>query len=110
MKLGQKHTCFECGIKFYDLEKPAPVCPKCGVDQRLAPGSGYSDSRSEKRRRPGPPRDELPTREVSGELDAPGEVDDEFIEDTGTDYDVDEIVVPTEDVEGAAEDDDDSFG
>ena len=32
-----KHTCFECGAKFYDLFRPEPLCPKCGTDQREAP-------------------------------------------------------------------------
>ncbi len=36
-ELGTKHVCFKCGTKFYDLKKPAPVCPKCGADQREQP-------------------------------------------------------------------------
>jgi uncharacterized protein (TIGR02300 family) len=35
--LGTKHTCFKCGTRFYDLKKPAPICPKCGADQRESP-------------------------------------------------------------------------
>jgi uncharacterized protein (TIGR02300 family) len=35
--LGTKFTCFKCGSKFYDMKKPAPVCPKCGADQRDVP-------------------------------------------------------------------------
>jgi uncharacterized protein (TIGR02300 family) len=35
--LGTKHVCFKCATKFYDLKKPAPICPKCGADQREAP-------------------------------------------------------------------------
>jgi uncharacterized protein (TIGR02300 family) len=35
--LGTKHTCFKCQTKFYDLKKPAPICPKCGADQRDVP-------------------------------------------------------------------------
>ena len=35
--LGGKHVCFKCATKFYDLKKPAPICPKCGADQREAP-------------------------------------------------------------------------
>lgn len=35
--LGNKHVCFKCGTKFYDLKKPEPVCPKCGADQRESP-------------------------------------------------------------------------
>ena len=36
-KLGTKWSCFKCGAKFYDLNKPEPLCPKCGSDQRLRP-------------------------------------------------------------------------
>ena len=36
--LGNRHTCFECEIKFYDLNKD-PICPKpdCGADMRENP-------------------------------------------------------------------------
>ena len=36
-RLGGKHVCFECGGKFYDLNRPEPLCPKCGADQRNQP-------------------------------------------------------------------------
>lgn len=36
-KLGTKHVCFSCNARFYDLNKPEPVCPKCGKDQRNRP-------------------------------------------------------------------------
>jgi hypothetical protein len=35
--LGEKHVCFSCAAKFYDLGRPDPICPKCGADQRDAP-------------------------------------------------------------------------
>ena len=35
--LGVKYVCFECGAKFYDLNRPEPLCPKCGADQRKRP-------------------------------------------------------------------------
>ena len=35
--LGQKHECFHCGQKFYDLKRSPVLCPKCGADQREAP-------------------------------------------------------------------------
>jgi uncharacterized protein (TIGR02300 family) len=35
--LGQKHICWKCGTKFYDLKKAEPACPKCGADPRAAP-------------------------------------------------------------------------
>ncbi len=31
---GMKHTCYQCGAKFYDLKKPEPICPKCGANQK----------------------------------------------------------------------------
>ena len=36
-RLGTKWTCYSCGIKFYDLKKPEPMCPKCQADQRESP-------------------------------------------------------------------------
>jgi len=35
--LGKKFTCHNCGVKFYDLNKPEKLCPKCGTDQMLKP-------------------------------------------------------------------------
>ncbi|MBM4385834.1 MAG: FYDLN acid domain-containing protein [Deltaproteobacteria bacterium] len=35
--LGHKWACFNCGVKFYDLGKDVPVCPKCEADQRDRP-------------------------------------------------------------------------
>ena len=32
-KWGKKYTCFGCACKFYDLNKPQAICPKCGADQ-----------------------------------------------------------------------------
>jgi hypothetical protein len=48
--LGQKHQCKKCGSLFYDLGKPEPACPKCGVrlsTEQLAPGAAL---RSDRRR------------------------------------------------------------
>lgn len=36
-KLGVKYVCFSCSSRFYDLNKPEPLCPKCGKDQRTRP-------------------------------------------------------------------------
>ena len=36
-KLGNRYTCFQCGTKFYDLNRPEPLCPECNADQREAP-------------------------------------------------------------------------
>ena len=36
LKLGTKHTCYNCSTKFYDLGKNETICPKCGADQKNA--------------------------------------------------------------------------
>jgi hypothetical protein len=36
-KLGTKYLCFSCETKFYDLNKPEPVCPKCETSQLEKP-------------------------------------------------------------------------
>ena len=35
--VGKRYTCFKCSCKFYDLNRPDPLCPKCGMDQREDP-------------------------------------------------------------------------
>jgi uncharacterized protein (TIGR02300 family) len=35
-ELGNKRTCQNCGIKFFDLNKNPVVCPKCGTLQHVA--------------------------------------------------------------------------
>jgi len=37
MSKGKKHTCFKCNMKFYDLNLPDAICPKCRTDQKYAP-------------------------------------------------------------------------
>ena len=36
-KLGTRFTCFSCAVRFYDLNKPEPICPKCSSNQNEAP-------------------------------------------------------------------------
>jgi len=36
-KLGNRYTCYQCGCRFYDLNRPTPTCPECSADQREAP-------------------------------------------------------------------------
>ena len=33
-KLGNKHLCFHCGVKFYDFGRSEILCPSCGADQK----------------------------------------------------------------------------
>ena len=34
-ELGNKHTCLNCGVKFYDLNKLEIICPACGTEVTL---------------------------------------------------------------------------
>lgn len=36
LEWGTRYTCISCGCKFYDLKRPEPLCPRCGIDQREA--------------------------------------------------------------------------
>ncbi len=32
-ELGKRYKCYKCSCKFYDLNQPNPICPRCGEDQ-----------------------------------------------------------------------------
>ena len=33
-KLGIRYTCFQCAAKFYDLNRPEPICPTSSPKKR----------------------------------------------------------------------------
>jgi hypothetical protein len=82
-KLGKRYACFSCGLKFYDLNRPEPLCPKCGSDQREDPNPDPREQILSKYRGKGAGKatkmeDELAEDEEEAEdID----VDDEEIED-----------------------------
>lgn len=82
--LGTKHTCFKCQTKFYDLKKPAPVCPKCGANQNEAPKVAPA---TEKRVRAAPKPVAPVEPEVEVEALDDDELDDDADEDTADDDD-----------------------
>jgi hypothetical protein len=57
-KLGLKWQCFSCHAKFYDLNKPEPLCPRCGANQhqrpKVEPRSRASAPEPPRRRPPRP--------------------------------------------------------
>jgi hypothetical protein len=40
--LGRKHLCLECGVRYYDLHRADPVCPKCGAKERQEVGKALN--------------------------------------------------------------------
>jgi uncharacterized protein (TIGR02300 family) len=85
--LGNKHVCFKCSTKFYDLKKPEPLCPKCGADQRESPANKPSESR--RGRLAAVPKVIEP---VAAEEEAETELDEEADEDLDDFDDADEEV------------------
>jgi uncharacterized protein (TIGR02300 family) len=78
--LGNKHTCFKCSTKFYDLKKPVPVCPKCGADQRESPA--LKAPPAERRARAAARKVEPEVEAVEGDEEVPlDEAEEEPIEE-----------------------------
>lgn len=82
-KLGQRFTCFSCGTKFYDLNRPQALCPECGTDQAEAPAKDMKALlKGDGRRRKTKPVIETPEDNSDDDLD---DVDDLFDDDDDDD-------------------------
>jgi hypothetical protein len=71
--LGERYVCFECETRFYDLNRPEPTCPSCGVNQREEPEGGVV-----KEPAPAPVKESKPAapkEEASGDSDTEELVD-----------------------------------
>lgn len=77
--LGNKHSCFKCQTKFYDLRKPVPLCPKCGADQRDSPA--LKAPPPEKRVRAAARKAEPVAEPLEGEDEVPLDEDEEAVEE-----------------------------
>ena len=109
VKLGTKYTCYSCGIKFYDLGRGGPICPKCGADQNDADeGAGAAASQAARRKRKPESKVKAVKKAVDEELDGEelegGEIDDDLGDD-----DLPTDLSPVLDEE-EAEDDDEEVG
>jgi uncharacterized protein (TIGR02300 family) len=78
--LGNKHVCFKCSTKFYDLKKPVPLCPKCGADQRESPALKAPPPDRRPRAAARKPEPEVDAVEVDEDV-ALDEAEDEIAED-----------------------------
>jgi uncharacterized protein (TIGR02300 family) len=87
--LGTKHACFKCGTKFYDMKKPAPICPKCGADQRESPA--LKPAPAQRRARPAaapvPVVEELDETKVDEDADVDADSDEAELDEPATDDD-----------------------
>jgi len=39
-KFGERHVCYACACKFYDMHRPKLICPRCGADVSHPPKAG----------------------------------------------------------------------
>jgi uncharacterized protein (TIGR02300 family) len=85
--LGKKHICTnpDCGIKFYDLGKPEPICPKC---KHRVNESEEKEAWEKKRVRPVEEEEEAPEEKPAaapaddeGEEKVDENLDEELVED-----------------------------
>jgi uncharacterized protein (TIGR02300 family) len=74
VKLGNKHKCFKCGTKFYDLEKPEAICPKCGENMKNE--EEKKEAKRKRRRMLGRPKDarEFPEAKEDAEATKAGDL------------------------------------
>jgi len=109
-KLGNKYVCFSCKAKFYDLNKPEPLCPKCGADQRQKPketGSSHASTPPAAKRPPVRPMPALLDEEEAetvpfeeemdldlGDLEPAGGDEEFFDEDEGGEAPEDDVEEP----------------
>jgi uncharacterized protein (TIGR02300 family) len=108
-KLGQRWVCFKCNLRFYDLNKPDPICPKCSANQQESP-----EFHKPAKKRPAKkaaakkdvvvaaPVEEIEVRSRGGGGDE--EIDEDFSEES--EFDLEDLEID----EAAGGDDDDSVG
>ena len=86
--LGNRYTCFQCGTKFYDLNRPTATCPECGADQAEAPlrdiKALLSSGGGRRRKKKEPEHEEAETLEVDDDADIDDDLD-------GDDDELDEL-------------------
>jgi uncharacterized protein (TIGR02300 family) len=96
-KLGTRFTCFSCGTRFYDLNRPVATCPECGADQAEAPQTDVKAmvSRSKKKaaKQPDPKRKKA--------FDDDDSDDDDDVDVDSDDDDLDDL----DDLDGDDDDD-----
>ena len=82
---GHRYTCFECGQKFYDLNRPTATCPDCGANQGEAP---VQDIRALLSRGSGPRAKAAPIEEKPKTEDVDESFDNDEDEDEDGDMDL----------------------
>ena len=88
-ELGNKHTCYSCQTKFYDLGRD-PICPKCSADQRDG-DSETTGRRTARKSRKASPKKKVVVEEPDDDTDDDADAEDSDDEDEDDDLAVAEV-------------------
>ncbi len=91
-RFGTKHTCWSCGCRFYDLNRPNPTCPKCG--------SSPSESKPSSARKLRLVEDAAPHAPSPNDIESDDIVSDDIVSD---DIVSDDIISVDSDLDGIDE-------
>lgn len=93
-RLGSKHICESCGIKFYDLNKSPIVCPKCDHAVQPEVVVAKPPAAKEEPEKPAPETDEVESEDedtVGLEDLLEDESDDDLDDDLAEEENIDDI-------------------
>ena len=101
---GAKHTCADCGVKFYDLHRNPIACPKCGSVieiETVRPNRRRPPAQPEPVAHPGGDA-EAPTEAAEEVEEAPADDDEMIDDDLGDDDDGDDLAADLGDTDPPA--------
>jgi hypothetical protein len=78
--LGNRHTCYECEVKFYDMNRD-PICPTCKADQRegenVSAGEAFLETLASSKRKTSKSVEAVVESKAATESDAEDDGDDD---------------------------------
>jgi len=92
-KYGKLHLCLECNIKFFDLGKGVPTCPKCGKQiEAKAKAKAANESGKAKAKKSQDETEEIEDLDSIDDFDGDydEEIDGDFGEEMGGSSDIEE--------------------
>ena len=90
--LGTRYTCFSCGCRFFDLNRPEAICPDCGSPQDAGSKSKTS------RRAASAEESEAPVQ------DSEANEEDSEVQGEDSESSEDDLELPANDIESSDED------
>jgi uncharacterized protein (TIGR02300 family) len=91
---GNRFVCYSCGCKYYDLNRPEPLCPRCGADPKEVAAGSKATTRQSRASAPSETEEgdsEVMDDSVDVEFDASGAIEEEEVEDDSEEDDDEEF-------------------